>query len=266
MKLNLTNIRGLKVFVMIAAFCLAANSNAQILHFAHDTLNVGLTTWYQPIKAVYNFQNVSDHPVEVIDVDPGCGCLMPEWTKGEIRPGGKGKIVVTYNAEMLGRFDRPIVVIVKNEVPIFLRMQCKVVSEQVEQTPQQDDSDVLVEPETKPDTVQTVEPVVLPERRPVLAVANNNIVAGEYERSKKLKCELHIKNEGTEMLLINDIKPMSDAIIMKSVKAGLKPGQFMTVKFKLDTWKMASPSDVFEIVIESNDPEKPKFSVFVHCK
>ena len=256
----------LKIILILIAFLDVSKASAQILHFAHDTINVGLTTWYQPIKAVYNFQNVSDHAVEVIDVDPGCGCLMPEWTKGEIRPGGKGKIVVTYNAEMLGRFDRPIVVIVKNEVPIFLRMQCKVVSDQVEQVPQPDDVDILVEPETKPDTVRLPEPVVLPANRPILAVANNNIKAGKYERSKKLKCKLYIKNEGNEMLLISDIKPLSNAIIIKDIKAGLKPGEAMTVKFQLNTWNMASPTDKCEMVIESNDPEKPKYSIFVYCE
>ena len=255
----------LKYFLLIMAFLFSANINAQILKFSHETINAGLTTWYQPIKAVFNFQNVSDHSVEIIDVDPGCGCLNPEWTTGEIKPGGKGKIIITYNSEMLGRFDRPIVVIVKDETPIFLRMQCKVVSEQVEQTAQPEDEDILVEPDDK-DDIQPDEPVVIPESRPILAVANSNIETKKYKPNKQFKCKLFIKNEGTQMLLINNIRPVSKAIIIDDIKAGLEPGQAFTVNFILDTWKMTSPTENCEMIIESNDPQNPHFSVFVHCK
>ena len=251
----------LKSIAIVIALSLPSSSEAQVLQFASDTLDVGLTTWYQPIKATYKFKNVSGHPIEIIDVDPGCGCMFPTWTEGTIKAGGVGTISVTYNSEMLGRFDRTIVVIVKDEVPMFLRMRCKVVSEQVEQQVQPD-----VELAEDPQVAEPSAPTVLPANRPILGIPSDMLSAGKYKRGKKIKCKLMIKNEGTEMLLINGIRPVSEAIIVDNIQIGLKPGQIYTVKFQLDTWKMSSPEDRCEMVIESNDPGRQKYSVFVYCE
>ena len=46
----------------------------------------------------YNFTNVSDENVE-IDLVNGCDCMTIDWTKGVIKPGGKGYVKALMNTE-----------------------------------------------------------------------------------------------------------------------------------------------------------------------
>jgi hypothetical protein len=47
---------------------------------------------------VYNFTNVSKENVE-IDLANGCDCMTIDWTKGVIKPGGKGYVKALMNTE-----------------------------------------------------------------------------------------------------------------------------------------------------------------------
>ena len=257
----------MRILSFVLYMCFTAGLRAQAIQFAQETVDVGQTTWYEPIKATFYFKNISGHDIQVIDVDPGCGCMEPSWTKGVIHDMGKGSIDITYNAEMLGRFDRIIVVIVKGEPPMFLRMQCKVVSDKVEQQAQPKMEGWNDEPEVvEVEIVEEVKETPKPTTGPIMAIPSNYVSAGEYKANKKLNVKLMIKNEGTELLLINGVRAKSDAILVKDVKVGIPPGKIYTLKFKFDTWKLPAKDEKCEMVIETNDPQKQSYSVFVFCE
>mgnify|MGYP004443092081 FL=1 len=54
-----------------------------------------------PVSTTFEFTNVGDKPLIIVEVTASCGCTRPEYTTKPIKPGKKGKIKVTYSP--LGR-------------------------------------------------------------------------------------------------------------------------------------------------------------------
>ena len=82
--------------------------HAQKLVFDHSTVNVGSTLWHQPVTAKFHYKSREREPIRIVAVDAGCGCLQPEWSKSDIKRGDEGDISITYDANLLGHFDRYI--------------------------------------------------------------------------------------------------------------------------------------------------------------
>ena len=245
-----------KTLISLIAFFYVLCLNAQSLQFRQDTLDVGLTTWYRPIKGIFRFKNVSNNTVRIAEVDPGCGCLLPSYPEGDIRPGEEGRVVITYNAEMLGRFDRLILVRVEGEMPQLVRMKCKVVSEDVEQQPQIDEDELTTQPNR----------LLTEKTGPRLGIPSDYLDIGKYKKNKKLKGSLIIKNEGTDVLLVDAITTKDEALTIKATQVALQPGQMYTVKLTLDTAKLPDSDAKCLLNIESNDPVRPSCPVYVFCK
>lgn len=49
------------------------------------------------VSCVFTFTNTGNKPLVIVQAQASCGCTAPEYPKGEIKPGGKGTIKVTYN-------------------------------------------------------------------------------------------------------------------------------------------------------------------------
>lgn len=63
----------------------------------------------------FTFKNVGKETVFVNGATSGCGCVQTEFTKEPVRPGGVGKVTVTYNpAYRPGFFSKEIVVLSNN--------------------------------------------------------------------------------------------------------------------------------------------------------
>lgn len=119
----------IKKYVMIGAVSLMATlgAHAQKIVFEKNTVDAGSTLWRRPVTAVFRFTNKGKEPLVVRDVDAGCGCLDPEWTKQPVLKGGKGEIRVTYDAVLLGHLDRYIDVYTNASTqPVRLRMRARV--------------------------------------------------------------------------------------------------------------------------------------------
>lgn len=225
--------------------------SAQSLAFRDEEIDMGLTQWYHPITATYIFTNVSEQPVSIQYVDPGCGCMEPEWTREVIQPGATGRVVITYNAEMLGRFDRLIEV--KNSIdgePQLVRMKCKVVEHEVAQQKQQLDGeeDSLEQDKSAVDTT----PGAIDYEKPLLITSTSSLMMGKFKPNKKLKGTVTITNRGDEILLVDRVET-SAAVIADCEKLALKKGQTFKIKVWVDTAKMAGAGDVQQITIISND-------------
>ena len=119
----------MKKYVIICAWGLAVSLNmqAQKIAFERNTVNAGNTLWKKPVTAVFKFTNKDKDPLWIRDVDAGCGCMTPEWKRDALMKGEEGEIRVTYDAQLLGHFDRYINVYTNaSEKPVRVRMKALV--------------------------------------------------------------------------------------------------------------------------------------------
>lgn len=119
----------IKKYVMISAVGLMAalGAHAQKIVFEKNVVDAGSTLWHRPVTAVFRFTNKGKDPLVVRDVDAGCGCMEPEWTKQPVPKGDKGEIRITYDAALLGHLDRYIDVYTNaGAQPVRLRMKARV--------------------------------------------------------------------------------------------------------------------------------------------
>lgn len=236
-------------------------SSAQSLEFKEDLIDVGLTQWFHPVTATYTFTNVSEQPLTIQYVDPGCGCMEPEWTRGTIQPGASGRVVVTFNAEMLGRLDRMIEV--KNSIdgePQLVRMKCKVVEHEVLRENEEAEEDEDDEPVAEP--VVTNQPAAIDYAKPLMMTSTSSLIIGKYKPNKKLKGTVAITNRGDELLLVERVET-SEALVADFSHVALKKGQTYKIKVWLDTSKISGPNDIQQFVIISNDQIAPRKTVNV---
>lgn len=65
---------------------------------------------YQGEKAEYAFifSNTGDEPLLINEVKSSCGCTVPVWPREPIMPGQSGQILVKYNTNILGKFNRQV--------------------------------------------------------------------------------------------------------------------------------------------------------------
>lgn len=119
----------MKRFVILCTlgFASAIGMWAQRISFDKTTVNAGSTLWKKPVTAVFKFTNKDKDPLFVREVDAGCGCLTPQWTKTAVQKGDDGEIRITYDAQLLGHFDRYIDVYTNtNDKPVRIRMKALV--------------------------------------------------------------------------------------------------------------------------------------------
>ncbi len=63
-----------------------------------------------PVTHVFHFTNTGDEPLVIVSATASCGCTRPEYTTSPVKPGGKGKIKVSFNpgGQPLGEFGKSI--------------------------------------------------------------------------------------------------------------------------------------------------------------
>lgn len=67
------------------------------------------------VSHTFIFTNTTKIPIVINDSHSGCGCVTSEYTKEPIKPGGTGKVTVTYNpAYRPGFFSKEIIVLFNN--------------------------------------------------------------------------------------------------------------------------------------------------------
>ena len=100
--LRLLNMKKLGLFIiMLSAFILqmpAADKTKAQIKFEKTTFDFGnIRENGGPVTHEFTFVNAGSDPLKIIGAKAECGCTKPEYPKGEIAPGGKGVIKVTYN-------------------------------------------------------------------------------------------------------------------------------------------------------------------------
>lgn len=83
----------------------------------------------------FTFKNLSENPIIINRVRSSCGCTVPSWPREPIEPGAEGEIIVKYNTELAGSFQKSIFVYsTASNSPVKLQIKGKV-------TPEKDNPD-----------------------------------------------------------------------------------------------------------------------------
>lgn len=81
----------------LAALMWAGAARAEV-RFAQTVVNLGEIRSGARLARQFRFVNRGNHPVEIIEVRPGCGCLRPQLAKLVFGPGEEAAVPVEVNA------------------------------------------------------------------------------------------------------------------------------------------------------------------------
>lgn len=102
---------------------MSAEVNAQIT-IRRDTIDCGETMYADSIAAMFNLTNIGISPLQIIKVEPSCGCTKVEYPFMPIMPKKEFLITMTFDAMQLGHYAKWVDVYVENyEKPFRLTMK-----------------------------------------------------------------------------------------------------------------------------------------------
>lgn len=110
----------------------AASDRLSALTWKAQTVEVGEIPQGTPKKIEFEFKNISNKAVLILNVSGSCGCTATDFTKTPVEPGKIGKISATYNAANLGSFSKTISVTINNaEISTILTLKGTVVATKI---------------------------------------------------------------------------------------------------------------------------------------
>ena len=122
------------LLLLFTIYCSQFSAVAQKLVVSHATVNAGRTGFMQPITATFELSNKSRRRLVIESVKPDCGCTAVEYPK-EVGANDKFTIKLTYDAKMLGHFQKMAAVVSNgSQKPVYLTMRGLVVPEVLDYT------------------------------------------------------------------------------------------------------------------------------------
>lgn len=95
----------------------------------HDVENMGEIMFQVPAKVAFKVRNTGNEDLVIKEVNPSCGCVVVDWDREPVLPGKTATINATYDAKMLGVFQKDIEVFTNaSETPVYLHFQGRVVT------------------------------------------------------------------------------------------------------------------------------------------
>lgn len=97
-----------KILPLVAFAFLATGANAQKIKATSSVVDMGQVQFYTPTSGVFELKNEGNKPLRISQVETGCGCTVATYPTNAIGGGESFTIKVTYDARMMGHFDRII--------------------------------------------------------------------------------------------------------------------------------------------------------------
>ena len=121
------------LFALIFSTLHTSLSAQPLLSFDQNTQELGTLLWHTPRTAIFKFTNKGTTDLRITEVRTDCGCTAVDWTRTPVCPGGTGTIQATYDAEMLGHFQKGIAVYTDlDNRPVYLTLMGQVSMTQTE--------------------------------------------------------------------------------------------------------------------------------------
>ena len=112
----------------IALLLATQTGMAQSLTPVFKDVECGQMTFSKPTTVTVDVRNTSAVPVQIKDVDTGCGCTVSHFERTDIQPGHVGHINLTFDGKQLGHFTRSIRVYdTASETPVEFNVSGQVV-------------------------------------------------------------------------------------------------------------------------------------------
>ena len=73
-----------------------------------NTLNLGNVPLSEPVTVTFEIKNTGNAPLIITKAVPTCDCTLVDYSKNEIAPAEIGFVTVTYDAKILGKFDKRV--------------------------------------------------------------------------------------------------------------------------------------------------------------
>lgn len=125
--------RLLNTLILNSAFCILNSLplSAQSLDAEFETIDMGDISFQHPASATFKLKNRGSE-FYLNDVKPFCGCTKVDFPKKNIAKGENFSITVTYDAEMLGTFQKDVALVSNQfEAPFYLTIKGKVVPQAI---------------------------------------------------------------------------------------------------------------------------------------
>jgi len=71
-------------------------------------IDIGNIKQYNPTQAVFKFKNTGGKPIIITNAKGSCGCTDIDYPQKPILPGQTAEIIVTYDAELPGVFNKTV--------------------------------------------------------------------------------------------------------------------------------------------------------------
>lgn len=96
-------------------------------YFTSLEQNLGDIGWEMPSSAFFELTNKGDKPLHILSVRTDCGCTAVEWPREAIEPGKVARIRVSYDAKLLGSFEKLVAITTDADPrPTYLHLKGRV--------------------------------------------------------------------------------------------------------------------------------------------
>lgn len=68
------------------------------IQWTDSVVNFGSINMGEQIKIAFHFRNTGNQPLFLANVKAGCGCTVPDYTRGAIPPGGEGEVTGAFDS------------------------------------------------------------------------------------------------------------------------------------------------------------------------
>jgi hypothetical protein len=207
------------------------------------------------LNHTFVFTNVSNTPIQLLDVKASCGCTTPAWTKETVMPGQTGTIVATYNTRNRpGKFTKTITVQAVKVDPI---------------------KKIVTDSATKDVKILTISGDVIarqkgpqdwyPFEEGNLRYSTNHISLGNITNQDVKTKEVVIYNQGTKPVTLNNVetKPYINVEFVKNQKT-VNPKDSIRINVTYDAKGVNDWDWQHErIYLYTNDDTLPKKTMYV---
>lgn len=100
----------ISLFVVFFALVVVGQAQKGVIAFKETTFNFGKIEQGKPVTHVFEFTNKGADPIIVTNATASCGCTTPTYTKEPVMPNKVGSISATFNAGVMGPFNKPVTV------------------------------------------------------------------------------------------------------------------------------------------------------------
>ena len=107
------------------------SSKSAIIKFDKLTLELGTIKEDAVLEKSFEFTNIGDRDLVIINAKGSCGCTVPTPPLMPIPPGGKGKILVKYTAKNKVGPQKPSITVTTNGNPSVVKLKMEVWVDQI---------------------------------------------------------------------------------------------------------------------------------------